>query len=202
MSSSSTLAILGSVVTLSATWILAAPAMAAELDYNFIEIGYQAVEIDDVLPGLDVDGDGLLIRGVVEVDDQWYIVAAYSSVDFDLGRDRDTLQLGGGYHVAISDRADLFADLSYLRDEASANGFASESDSGYGMRVGVRGIVADRVELEGSLRYADLGGDSEGTTFSVGAFYEFTPVVHGGVFFDLEEDVTALGVGARIYFGK
>ena len=184
------------------TLTLAAPAVAAELDYNFIEIGYQTVEIDDVLPGLDVDGDGFGIRGIVEVADQWYIVAAYRSVDFDLGRDRDTLQLGGGYHVAISDRADLFADLSYLRDEASANGFASESDSGLGMRVGVRGMVSDRVELEGSLGYKDFGGNNDGTTFSVGALYEFTPVVHGGVFFDLEEDVTALGVGARIYFGK
>ena len=184
------------------TLILAAPAMAAELDYNFIEIGYQTVEIDDVLPGLDVDGDGFGIRGVVEVAEQWYIVAAYRSIDFDFGVDGDTLQLGGGYHVPISDRADLFADLSYLRAEASADGFASESDSGIGMRVGVRGMVSDRVELEGSLGYADFGGNNDGTTFSVGALYEFTPVVHGGVFFELEEDATALGVGARIYFGK
>ena len=182
--------------------IVAAPTMAAELDYNFIEFGYQTVEIDDVLPGLNVDGDGFAIRGVVEVAEQWYLVAAYQSIDFDFGVDGDTLQLGGGYHVAISDRADLFADLSYLRAEASADGFSSESDSGYGMRVGVRGMVADRVELEGSLGYADFGGNNDGTTFSVGALYEFTPVVHGGVFVDLEEDATALGIGARIYFGK
>ena len=184
------------------TLALAAPAMAAELDYNFIEFGYHTVEIDDVVPGLDVDGDGFGIRGVVEVADQWYVIAAYRAIDFDFGIDGDTLQLGGGYHVPISDRADVFADLSYLRAEASASGFDSESDSGYGMRVGVRGMVSDRVELEGSLGYADFGGNNDGSTFGVAALYEFTPAVHGGVSVDIEEDATALGIGVRIYFGR
>lgn len=181
---------------------LAAPLQAGEFSYNFIDFGYQTVEIDDVVPGLDVDGDGFAIRGSVELSEDWFMLVSYSTIDFDFGVDGDTLQLGGGYHTAISDRADLFVTLSYLRAEASANGFSSESDDGIGMRVGLRGKASDRVELEGSLGYADLGGGNDGTSFGVGALYEFTPTVSGGVTFDFEEDVTAFGVGVRFYFGN
>lgn len=182
--------------------ILAAPLQAGEFSYNFFEFGYQTVEIDDVVPGLDVDGDGFVLGGSVEVAEDWFVLASYSAIDFDFGVDGDTLELGGGYHAAISDRADFFATLSYLRAEASANGFSSDSEDGIGMRVGVRGKVSDRVELEGSLGYANLGGGNDGTSFSVGALYEFTPTVSGGVRFGVEEDATAFGVGARFYFGN
>ena len=40
--------------------LFAFPAFAADISYNYLQLGYQKVEIDDDLTsGFDVDGDGL-----------------------------------------------------------------------------------------------------------------------------------------------
>ncbi|MGB5687880.1 MAG: porin [Woeseiaceae bacterium] len=180
----------------------AAPVLAGDLSYNFVELGYQRVELDDDGAGFNLDGDGFGISGSFEVGDSWFIAAGYGQTGFDYGIDLDQLSVGFGYHAGISDRADVFAVLSYVRAEASLSGFGSESDDGFGASVGVRGFVSDSVELAGMISYVDLGDGGDGTSVGGEALYYFTERFAVGLNVEVEEDAMAYGVGARFYFGN
>jgi len=178
------------------------PAFADGLSYNYIELGYQNAELDDDFGGTSVDGDGYGIRGSYEVGESWFIAASYGTLDFDFGVDLDQLAIGGGYHTALSDRTDVFAALSYISAEVSASGFDSLDEDGYGVVVGLRGLVSDKFELSGQVAYSDLGGGADGTAFGAGAHYHLTDNFALGLEVEIEEDVTLYGVGARFYFGN
>ncbi len=178
------------------------PAFASDLSYNFVEIGYVDAELDDDLAGFSFDGDGFRIGGSFEVGENWFVAAGYSTLGFDFGIDLDQIAVGGGYHTGISDRTDFFATLSYLQAEVSAGGFGSVDEDGYGIAVGIRSMLTDNVELNGSIGYSDLGDGADGTAFNAGALYSFTDNFAVGFDIGIEEDVTLYGLGARFYFGN
>ena len=178
------------------------PAFAGDLSYNFIELGYQKAELDDDLAGFSVDGDGFGIGGSFEVGESWFIGVGYSTIGFDFGIDLDQISVGGGYHAGLSDRTDFFATLSYLSVEVSASGLGSVDEDGYGVAIGVRSMLTDNVELNGSLGYSDLGDGADGTAFNVGALYSFTESFAVGLDIGFEEDVTLYSLGGRFYFGN
>ena len=179
---------------------LAMPVFAGDLSYNYAELGYQRVELDDVFPGTDVDGDGFGVNGSFEIGESWYINAGYSKVDFDFDIDMDQASLGVGYHVAYSPRSDFFAEVAYVYADLSVSGFGSTDEDGYGVTVGVRGMVTDVVELVGKASYVDLG-EADGSSFGVGALYSASDMIAIGLFADFDEDATAYGLGVRFYFG-
>lgn len=165
-------------------------------------VGYQEAELDDDLAGFSFDGDGFGIGGSFEVGESWFIGVGYSTIGFDFGIDLDQISVGGGYHAGMSDRTDFFATLSYLSVEVSASGFGSVDEDGYGVAVGVRSMLTDNVELNGSLGYSDLGDGADGTAFNVGALYSFTESFAVGFDIGIEEDVTLYSLGGRFYFGN
>lgn len=183
--------------------VFAAPAFAGDLSYNFFEIGYQRVDLDDdPVPGISVDGDGYGISGAFEVGESWFITAGYSTVEFDFGIDFDQLGIGVGYHVDMSQNADFFATLSYVTAEVSASGFGSADEDGFGASIGIRGMVSDKVELSGSIGYVDLGDGGDGTSFGASALYNFTEAFALGLTLQTDDDITGYGLGARFYFGR
>ena len=182
---------------------LAAPTLAADISYNYIEAGYQEIDIDDdLLGGFDVDGDGYGIGGSFELNENWFIGASYSKADFDFGVDLTQLSLGAGYHVPLTDNTDFYGTLAFVRAEVSTSGFGSVDDDGYAATIGVRGMIGDRFELNGSLGYVDLGDGGDGTSFGAGLLYSFTDTVAAGLSLDIDEDITAYGIGFRVYFDK
>ncbi len=193
-----------SVLTLLA---LAAPAMAGDLSYSFVQGGYQRIDIDDDLIG-GIDGDGFDIGFSFEVGENFFVAGSYGTAELDtdaffgLTVDYDQTDIGLGYHGAISDKTDFYGVLSWVKVEASISGFGSEDDDGFGLTVGMRSMVTDKVELEGHLGYVDLGDSGDSTAIGVGAIYEFTPNFGAGVSVDFDEDVTTYGIGARLYFGR
>ena len=118
---------------------LSAPAMAEGPNWNFIEGGWQSVEIDGGAGG-DVDGDGFLIGGAFEIGSSWHLMASYQNADFDFGVDLDQLIVGGGFHTALTENTDFVADIAYTQLEASASGAPALSldDDGFIARIGVR----------------------------------------------------------------
>ena len=177
--------------------LFAVPAFAADLSYNYVELGYQRIELDDDF--VDVEGDGFGIAGSFEVGDNWFVAAGYSQADFDFGIDYDELAVGFGYHVGISDNADFYGSLSWVRAEASFDGFSADED-GVGATIGLRGMVGDNVELSGHVGYVDLGDDSDSTSVGASLLYNVTESVGLGLFFDVEEDVIYYGAGVRFYW--
>ena len=179
------------------------PAFTADISYNFVEAGYQEIDIDGGLfGGLDIDGDGYGVGGSFELNENWFVAASYSSADFDFGVDVDELMLGTGYHVAISDNADFYGMFSYLTAEASTDGFGSVDEDGYAATIGLRGMIGDRFELNGSLAYVDFGNGGDTTAFGAGALYNFSDVFAAGLSIDVDDDVTAYGIGFRVYFDR
>lgn len=180
--------------------VLAAPAMAADISYNFIEAGYQEIDIDaGFLGGGDIDGNGYGIGGSFELNENWFIAGSYAKADFDFGVDLDQLSVGAGYHVTISDNADFYGSLSFVRAEASVGSF-SEDEDGYAATIGLRGMVGERFELNGSLSYVDFGSGGDTTAFGAGALYNFSDILAAGFSVEIDDDVTAYGLGVRIYF--
>lgn len=183
--------------------LFAMPVFAADISYNYVEAGYQKIDIDDDLSGgFDTDGDGFGIAGSFELNENWFMNASYSDASFDFGIDLTQLSIGGGYHAPLTDSSDFFATLSWVRAEVSADGFGSADEDGYAAEIGVRGMIGERVELNGSIGYVDLGDGGDGTSFGAGVLYNFTDTVAAGFSLDLDEDVTAYGIGLRMYFGR
>lgn len=178
--------------------VFASPALAGDLSYNYLELGYQRIDVDDI----NVDGDGFVLGGSFEVGEDWFIAASYGTAELDFGVDFDQLEAGVGYHMDMSPNADFFAKLSYVSVEASVPGFGSADDDGFGVRIGVRGMVSEQVELSGSIGYVDLSDSGDNTSFGAAALYSFTDAFALGFVVDLDDDVTAYGLVGRFYFGN
>lgn len=178
----------------------AAPAMAGELSYSYIEGGYQRVELDDS-SGFQVDGDGYGIGGSIEVGESFHLFGDYATSDFDFGVDVDQYSLGVGYHTPLTKNLDGIFEIAYVRAEADVIGFSLDED-GYGASIGVRGMLGDRFELGGSVNYVDLGSGSDDTSVDGTARYYLTPAFAAGVSAGFADDVTTYGAALQWYFGK
>jgi hypothetical protein len=177
--------------------LLAGPALAQGVSYNFIELGYERSEFDDI----DLDGDGFGLGGSVEIGEYVFLLVDYSQISFDEGIDYDQLAVGAGYHVGMSARTDLYVGLLYVAAEASV-GNDSADENGFGATMGIRGLLTDKFELQGDVTYIDLGDGIDGTSVGVMGRYSFTPVFAGTLNIGFDEDATNYGVGVRFYFGK
>lgn len=188
--------------TLAAAFVLlAGPALAEEISYNFIEIGYQRITIDNVLGDQDIDGDGFEIAAAVELGEHWFLAADYSQGSFDYGIDLDQALVGAGFHVGMTPATDFYAALSYVRVESAISGFGSDDEDGYGITAGVRGLVTERFELQADITYIDFGDDGDVTAYGVSGTYNFTPRFAGAINIEVEDEAKGYGVGLRYYFG-
>ena len=92
---------------------------------------------------------------------------------------------GVGYHAPISDTVDFIGGVSYERFKlgASASGVGSGSttEKGWGLGVGLRGMIGDKMQWDGGIKYRDVG-DLQGILgISVGGRYYFTPAFAVGL---------------------
>jgi len=179
---------------------LAAPAIADSPSYNFIQAGYQSIELD-LGAGSDVDGDGYGLGVSFEIADNIFGFASFVTSDFDFGVELNQLQAGLGYRLGLTDNTDVFASLAYVYVEVEAGFFGSADDSGYGATIGVRSNVSDLIELFGEVAYVDLGGGSDGTAIGGGIWFNLTDNFALGLGAAFDDDVTSYGASARFYFG-
>ncbi len=177
----------------------ASPAMA-DISYNYVDLGVQRIELDG--GGIDVDGDGFAVAGSFEIAEDWFLQAAYGTADFDFGVDLDQTVLGVGYKRATSSTSDVFATVNYVRAEASASGFGSVDDDGFGISVGVRAMLTDSFELNGALGYVDFDDGGDETSVNAGGLYSFTDTFALGFGIDVGDDITSYGIFGRFYFGN
>lgn len=176
------------------------PASAERPSFNFVQAGYQEVDLD--VTGLDVDGDGWFVSGSFEIGDDWFAFVGYSDTGFDFSVDLTEWNAGLGYRTGISDNTDVFARVAYIDAEVEAPGFGSIDDSGYGVGVGIRSNITDLIELYGEIAYSDLGDGADGTEVGGGILFNITDAFAVGVGASTDDDVTAYGVNARYYFGN
>lgn len=187
--------ILGSIAALS----LAGPAMAEDgFDYSYVELGYVKSEIDD----LNVDGDGLGLRGSYEFTENFHAFAAHADQDFDFDVSATTFELGAGLAWPVNPNMDLVGTLSYIKTEIDVPFFGDLDDDGFAVGAGLRARVIEALELTGGLKYASYDEVGDDTTFGAGARYFFTQMFAAGVDVDFDDDGTAWMLGARMSFGQ
>lgn len=176
--------------------LLPLSALAQDLDYSYVELGYMDTELD--VGSGDVGGDGLGITGSWSVSDAMFLFGSYATQDYEFGIDGSKYNLGAGMHWGLKPRLDLVGDLSWVKAEVETP-FGDADDDGLGLGVGLRSRMSDAIELQGGVRYVDL--EESDTFLSLGGRWYFTDVLAAGFGLDFNDDATGWTLGLRAEFG-
>lgn len=174
------------IVTLAALGLGAQAASAQGFSYNLLE--------GSLISGDDYDGFG--VSGSYAFTPDIFGLASIDAIELDNGVDVSLLSVGAGYRIAINEALDVFATGSLKR--VKPDGF--DDDMGFGLGVGLRGRLIERLELQGSLEYVDVN-DSD-TVLSVGGRWYFTNNFAAGLDFSDNDAGSALRFVARYDFGR
>lgn len=175
-------------------------------NWNFIEGSYSKLDIDE-LSEMDPDGFGIL--GSFLISDDIFIFAGYTTTDDDFtmegikfDMEYDETLFGLGYVFYAVDTTDFYGVVSYIKPEVCA-GAAGESicfdDDGYGLGIGVRSMLDDRVELSARIDHIDIDGETD-TSFTLGAGYFFTKNFSVGLNYSKNDDANMYGISCRLSF--
>ena len=152
--------------------ILATSLFANDVPYSYIDVGYASADLGED-GGLSVDGDGFALSGSAEFGGNIYGFGGYTSYGLPGGADLDFTSLGLGYKYGIGSSTDLNFEISYRSLGLDAPGFGeSEDNSGYGLGIGIRSMVASNVEFGAKLERLDIENDSE-TFYGINGAYYF-----------------------------
>ena len=175
-----------------------AAAVADGPGYSYIQGSYGQIEVDDV----DVDGDGFGVAGSAALTEHFHLFGGYSTADMGSGVDVNQLEAGVGYNHPVSDTVDVVLSLAYLSAEVDLPGPLSIDDSGYGLGVGLRGMLTPALEVNGELQFVDFGDGGDDTGFGAGFLYNFTEQFAAGASGDWTGDISTYQLNARFLFGN
>ena len=113
--------------------------------------------------------------------------------------DWSSLSAGAGFYAPISEKIDVVAQVAYLYAEADTP-LGSVDDNGYGVSVGLRAWVSERVELDGAIAYSDFGDGGSDTSFGAGVQFYFTEQFSVGLGLGFADDVDTYRLSGRFYF--
>ncbi|HEX2083392.1 MAG TPA: diffusible signal factor-reguated Ax21 family protein [Xanthomonadaceae bacterium] len=179
---------------LALTLLAALPFAAAAqdssgLNYNYVEGGYVATNLDN--DNGDIDADGFGGNASVALSDNFHLFGGFNTQDtdtFDLFETQDETntdinqwRIGLGYNLPIAASTDLVARAAYEKfeiDDVTINGQTyevGEGDDGYSAEVGVRTAFTDNFEGHAFAGYEDFGNDADDFYGRVGALVKFNP---------------------------
>jgi hypothetical protein len=179
---------------------------ATDLNYDYIEVGYAAVDFDD----FDQDLKGVFVRGSFLIADQVYLFGGYADGETDRfggpgggGRIASTgYTLGLGYRYGIGPGTDFNFGAAFERSKVEGKGglsfLGSDSENGYSVAVGMRHLVTRQFEIGADVTYIDVADDDTILTF--GALWHITDLVAVGGSYSLGSDADAIAGGIRFKF--
>jgi hypothetical protein len=175
-------------------------ASAEQLSYRYVDVAhFPEAKID--ADRIDVDGDGIQLRGSLPVYQNIFALAEYQALDLDNGIDATRFMVGAGGHWALGPNLDLIARGGLVHLEVDAGRF-DDDDTGLFAGVRLRSLVAPKVEVEGGVEHVavDVAGlDSD--TYLIGeGRYNFTPQFSAGVLITLGGDTQVFGAQGRFNF--
>lgn len=129
--------------------LLAAPAQAGEVSYDYLELTRVSADREGVVGG---EGKGLRLAGMLSVAGNWHALAEYTDLTLDYGApfgdlEHSVWRLGGGYHAELAEGIDGLAEISLDQIDAG------RTTTGLGLRFGLSGMATDHLELTGHVRY-------------------------------------------------
>lgn len=175
----------------------AIPATAADLQYDYIEGGYQSVDLDTP----NVDGDGLFLGGSLLVAQSLFVSAEYDWADFDRGVDASGFDLGLGVRLPASPELDVVLRGGYAHAEVDTD-FGDFDDDGYFASGGVRWLVNEQIELNAFLDYVDLDDSGDDTALALGGVIHLQPQLALTAGVEIGDDADAFRLGLRYHFNR
>jgi hypothetical protein len=178
--------------------LLPLSALAQDMSYTFVEAAYLNSDID--AGPLNVDGDGLGLRGSLLITDQIFLFGEYNAYDYDRGIDLTSYSLGAGLRWGLKPDLDLVADIGWVHAKLDRPFLPDIDDDGIGLGIGLRSRVHDAIEVQAGIRYLDL--DDSDTFLTLGGRYYLTDSVAVGLGLSLNDDDTGWSIGIRAEFGR
>ncbi|HXG27608.1 MAG TPA: outer membrane beta-barrel protein [Nevskiales bacterium] len=188
--------------------LLPLAANAEGIGYSYAELNYIADQDFDLSGAGSDDGDGFNFNASFAIDDTFFVNGSYSDVGLDDSNiDVSTFNVGVGGRSPLSSTLDAYGVVSYEDVEVDIPGFGDVDDDGFGIAGGLRGLMSANFELNGQVKYTDIG-DSDGWGFKLGALYGFAPNWAAGADYSSSEledggadlDIDELRVGVRYIF--
>ncbi len=181
-------------------WAQGSNRQAESFSYRYVDAALlfdSEVEIGDT----DIDGDGIQLRASLPVNETFFVLAEFQTLDFDFNVDTTRLAVGGGGHWRYNSVLDLVARIGVVREEVEVG---NNDDDDTGLFAGARGRFrpAPQVEVEAGVELVDLdAGNLNNDLFIVGeGRYNFTPQFTAGATLTLGDDTTQLGLYGRYNF--
>jgi hypothetical protein len=174
---------------------LAAAAQTSDFDYNWVEGGYQTIELD----GFGSDGEGFFVGGSFHVIEPLLLTADYDYADFG-GVEADTLELGVGVPLPVRPGVDAVVRGGYVDAELDTR-FGDFDDDGLFASAGVRWMASPQVELNGAVAYRDLDESGDDVAFQLGGLVSVTPRLAVQATLEVVDDTDTIGLGLRYYLG-
>jgi hypothetical protein len=164
------------------------PTNLRDIRYSYAELRY-----------LDYDngGDGFRLNGSWDLGNNWIIVGGLTGADFDNSVDVTTFEVGGGYIWHYTPDWDLLATGRIVRSEVDTSS-GSSNDTGFALSGGVRGFLADKFELRGSINYINV--DDADAFLEIAGDYYFTRQISAGISLEFAGDNDLISIGGRYFF--
>ena len=173
---------------LAAALVLPVAAEAAETNFSYTygELAYTDMDAN----GASADGIGL--EGSYQFMEQVFGFASYEDLSGDY--DFTTMMVGVGFAHPLSANVDGIAKVAFVDNDA---GIAD--DTGFGLELGLRAMVASQVEVFGSYQYLDIYEDST-NGFELGGRFWFQDNFGVSLAYNDIEDADGFTLAARYNF--
>lgn len=176
-----------------------------DLSYDVIEYRYQEAELD--AGAFNIDGDGYILAGSLEISPSLHVFAGFDKLTFDDNVELKTTTLGMGWAFDLSARTDLVLRAGIVDAEFSTpftNGpgdiFEEPSADGVVFSAGVRSFVRDDIEFYGSINRFQFDDIDDEESAIVGLDFYFSDGFAVGPAITWIEDTTTWSIGGKFYF--
>jgi hypothetical protein len=155
---------------------------AQTVNWKYVEGGWLNFD-----PDAGSSEDGLFLGGAVDLGKApFHLYGQFG----DIG-DLDLVQVGGGWHGLLGERADLFADGAF---------YDIDVEDGFKVRFGVRWMVSQRLELNGNLAWTELDF-SDNRSAAANGIFDLTKRLGVGGGFEWGDNFSVARIFARFNFG-
>jgi len=180
--------------------VLPMAATAEGFSYRYADAAhFPNAEID--ADAIDVDGDGIQLRGSLPVYQNIFALAEYQDLNLDSGVDATRFMVGAGGHWAVADNLDVIVRGGLASYEVDFGRF-DDDDTGLFVGARLRATVAPKIEVEGGFEYLNVevaGLDNDAYLIGEGR-YNFTPQWSAGLIITLGGDTSVFGAQGRFSF--
>ena len=183
------------IVSIAALSVGINSAQAADFNYNYVEGSLQDIDINGI------DSESATISGSFDITSNINLIGGYSAEQISTPAgfsdiDADTLKLGLGYHAPVGDNTDLTASFTAIRIDMDF----VDSDTGYGIGIGLRHQINDVIEIGARADYVDIY-EADDTTLEINSRFAVSDSVSLGLTYSTStEEVDILSAGVRFDF--